>query len=88
MGFLTRDNHHISSHDAFSITEQGKDKLQEFNGDPGFQVLAALESHGSAFVDEITRYTGLSGSQVEKWVKRLQHGGYIQNISSARYSDG
>lgn len=66
---------------AFRITEQGKDKLQDFGGDPKSRILVALETRGTCDVDEIAQTSGLGRGQIERLVPVLLRGGYIQYIT-------
>ena len=86
MGFFDRIFHgkggaHIPANAAFRITEQGKDKLQEYGGDPKSRLLVALETRGTCDVDEISQASGLSKGQVERLVPVLLRGGYIQFVT-------
>ena len=68
---------------TFRLTEQGRDKLQDFSGDPKSRVLIALETRGTSDVDEISQASGLSKSQVERMIPTMVRGGYIQYVSAA-----
>lgn len=65
---------------AFRITQEGRDKLEDFNADPKSRVLATLESRGSSDVSEISYASGLSRGQVERLIPALVRNGYIQYI--------
>ena len=78
---------HIPANAAFRITEQGKDKLQEYGGDPKSRVLVALETRGTSDVDEISAASGLSKGQVERLVPVLLRGGYIQFVTAGAGSN-
>ena len=73
----------IPKNATFRLTQEGREKLQEFSGDSKSQILVALETHGSSDVDEISSSSGLSRGQVERFIPVLVKGGYIQYISSA-----
>lgn len=68
---------------AFRLTQEGREKLQQFNGDPKSQILVALETSGTSDIEEISRASGLSRGQVEKLVPKLAHQGYIQYVSAS-----
>lgn len=68
---------------SFRLTQEGREKLQEFGGDPKSRVLVALETRGTSDIEEISQASGLSRGQVERLVPTLVHGGYIQYISAA-----
>jgi len=68
---------------TFRLTQEGREKLQEFNGDPKSQILMALETRGTSDIKEIADASGLSRGQVERYIKPLTAGGYIQYVSSA-----
>ena len=74
---------HIPANAAFRITEQGKDKLQEYGGDPKSRVLVALETRGTSDVDEISNATGISKGQIERLIPVLLRGGYIQFVTGS-----
>jgi hypothetical protein len=91
-GFFNRIFHgkgaaHIPPGAAFRITEQGKDKLQEYGGDPKSRVLVALETRGTSDVDEISKATGLTKGQVERLIPVLLRGGNIQFVTNAMAGD-
>ena len=83
MGFFDRNKRRIPPNAAFRLTQQGQEKLQEFNGDPKSRILVALESHGSSDIQEIAQTSGLSRGQVERLVPTMAKAGYIQYISSS-----
>lgn len=88
MGFFDRIFHgkgaaRIPANAAFRITEQGKDKLQEYGGDPKSRVLVTLETRGTSDVDEISQASGLGRGQVERLIPVLLRGGYIQFVTGA-----
>ena len=72
----------IPSNATFRLTQEGREKLQEFNGDPKSQILMALETRGTSDVKEIADASGLSKGQVERYIKPLSAGGYIQYVSA------
>ena len=72
---------------TFRLTEQGRDKLQEFSGDPKSRVLVALETRGTSDINEIAQASGLGRGQVERLVPTMVRGGYIQYVSAAMGGD-
>ena len=68
---------------TFKITQEGREKLQEFNGDPKSQILMALETGGTSDLDEISQRSGLSKGQIERFIKPLVAGRYIQYVSAS-----
>ena len=68
---------------TFRLTEQGRDKLQEFSGDPKSRILVALETRGTSDINEISQASGLSKGQVERMIPSMVRGGYIQYVSAA-----
>lgn len=86
MGFFDRvtggKSDTIPSSATFRLTEQGRDKLQEFSGDPKSQILVALETRGTSNLEEIASASRLSRGQVERLLPALIKGGYIQRVSA------
>jgi len=72
---------------TFRITEQGREKMQEFSGDARSRILVALETRGTSDMEEIASTSRLSRGQVENLVPKLVRNGYIQYVSSAMGSD-
>lgn len=72
---------------TFRLTEQGREKLQEFSGDPKGRILVALETRGTSDVDDITAAAGLNRGQVERMIPQMVRGGYIQYASRATDED-
>ncbi len=86
MSILDRLHHKgkiIPTNASFRLTQEGREKLQEFAGDPKSRVLVALETRGTSDIDEISQASGLSRGQVERLIPTLVRGGYVQYISSA-----
>jgi DNA-binding MarR family transcriptional regulator len=77
----------IPKNATFRLTQEGREKLQEFSGDPKSQILTALETRGTSDIDEISQASGLSKGQVERYVSPLIRGGYIQYVSAASVED-
>jgi len=83
MGFLFgRGKKRIPANATFRLTEQGREKLQQFGGDPKSQILMSLETRGTSDIDEISQASGLSRGQVERFVPTLIQGGYIQYVGA------
>ena len=73
----------IPKNATFRLTQEGREKLQEFNGDPKSRILMALETRGTSDVDEIAEASGLSKGQVERFIRPLSAGQYIQYVSTS-----
>ncbi len=91
MGFLDsmmrsgkNKNKSIPSTATFRLTEQGREKLQEFSGDPKSQILVALETRGTSDVNEISQASGISRGKVERLITVLVRGGYVQYVSAVQ----
>ena len=82
MGWFGRRNKRFPPNATFTLTQKGRDKVQEFGGDPKSLVLTALETRGSSDMDEIAQASGVSKGQIERLVPGMVRGGYIQFISS------
>lgn len=88
MGFLFgRHNKSIPRNATFTLTQQGREKLQEFSGDPKSQILTALETGGTSDIDEIANRSGLGRGKVERFIPALVRGGYIQYVSAVGGND-
>lgn len=88
MGFLFRNkSNHIPANANFRITESGREKLQNFNGDVKTRILMALERDGSCDIEEISRTSGLSKGQVDRLLPGLLGGQYITYVNSAIMAD-
>lgn len=68
---------------TFRITELGRDKLQDFSGNPKDQILMALETKGTSNLKEISAATRLSRGQVERLMPKLYNDGYVQFVNSS-----
>ena len=73
----------IPTNASFRLTQEGREKLQDFGGDPKSRILVALETRGTSDIDEIAQVSGLSRGQVERMIPVLVRGGMIQYISSS-----
>jgi len=78
-----RRSKNIPSNATFRLTQEGREKLQDFKGDAKSRVLVALETEGTSTTGEIASASGLSKGQVERMIPRLVRGGYIQYISGS-----
>ena len=84
MGFFGRGKgKSIPPNATFRLTQEGREKLQEFGGDPKSRILVALETHGTSDIDELSQGSGVSRGQVEKLIPGMIRGGYIQYVSAA-----
>jgi len=72
----------IPANATFRLTEQGKEKLLEFQGDPKSRILESLESRGTSDIEEIASASGVSQGQAERLVPVLIRGGYIQYVGT------
>lgn len=61
----------IPSNAKFRITQEGIEKLQEFNGDPQSQVLMMLNTRGTSDIMELSQATGLSRGKLEHIIPKL-----------------
>lgn len=78
-----KDRDTISRNSTFIITERGREKLQEFNGDPNSQVFVALETDGSSNIAELSRATRITPGQLERLLPILLRQGYIQDATQS-----
>ena len=83
MGFFSRGKgKSIPPNATFRLTQEGREKLQDFGGDPKSRILVALETGGTSDIDEISKSSGVSRGQVEKFIPVLIRGSYIQYVGS------
>ncbi len=86
MGLLDRlslkKSKSIPPNATFRLTQEGREKLQEFGGDPKSRILTALETRGTSDIEEISQASGVPRGQVERFVPALIRGGYIQYVSA------
>ncbi len=89
MGFLFGRNkgQGIPRNATFRLTQEGREKLQEFAGAPKDRILMALETRGTSDIDEISEASGLNRGQVERFVRPLVAGQYIQYVSTSMGAD-
>jgi len=76
-------SHVIPTNATFRLTQEGREKLQEFGGDPKSRILVALETRGTSDIDEIAGASGLSRGQVERLLPSLVRAGYVQYVSAS-----
>ncbi len=84
MSVLDRFRHSkdVPSNATFRLTQEGREKLQDFKGDAKSRILVALETEGTSTASEIATASGLSKGQVERMLPKLTRGGYIQYVSA------
>ncbi len=82
--FFGRKGKNIPPNATFRLTQEGREKVQEFGSDPKSRILVALETRGSSDIDEISNASGVKRGQVEKLIPAMLRGGYIQYISAAQ----
>lgn len=87
MGFFNRRGHRIPPNASFRLTQEGRNKLQEFSGDPKSRILVALETRGTSDIDEIAQASGLSRGKVESLIASLVRGSYVQYVSASSGGD-
>ena len=73
----------VPSNASFRLTQEGREKLQNFRGDAKSRVLVALETEGTSGVSEIAAASGLSKGQVERLIPSLVRGRFVQYVSGA-----
>jgi DNA-binding PadR family transcriptional regulator len=76
----------IPARATFKITQEGREKLQEFTGDARSRILMALETHGTSNIDEICQASNLNRGQVERIIPTLAPT-YIQFVSKAAFAE-
>ena len=81
--FFGRKGNKIPPNATFRLTQEGREKLQNFSGDIKTQILVALETQGTSDIEEISKATGMSKGQVERQIPILVRGGYIQYLSAS-----
>ena len=82
MNFFNRKTRNVPPNATFRLTQEGREKLQEFGGDPKSRILMALETRGTSDISEIGQASGLSRGQIERMVPSMIRGGYITYVSS------
>ncbi len=86
--FFNRKNKSIPAGATFRLTQEGREKLQEFGGDDKSRVLMALETRGTSDIDEICNASGVSRGKVERLLPSMVRGGYIQYVSTVTADEG
>lgn len=78
----------IPANASFRITQEGREKLQHYTGDPRSQILMALETQGaSCDIDELSQATGMSRGQIERTMLRLIPQ-FVQLAGAGDYVEG
>lgn len=84
MSFLfNRKSKRIPPYATFRLTQEGREKLQKFGGDPKSRILMAFETEGTSDVEGISNASGLSKGQVERLIPQLVRAGYISYVSAS-----
>lgn len=82
-----RNKGKLSPNATFRLTQQGKEKLMDFSGDPKSRVLVALDTRGTSNLAEIAESSGLSKGQTEMLLPGLVRAGYIQYVSASNVTE-
>jgi predicted ArsR family transcriptional regulator len=85
--FLNNRKKVIPASARFRITEEGRERLQDFDGGSEARILIALETHGSSNVDTIANVGRVNRGTVERLIPKLVHQGCVQYVSSVPSSD-
>lgn len=72
----------IPSNATFRLTQEGREKLQEFKGDAESQILVTLETRGTSDANEISLASGLRKGEVDRKLPKLIKHGYVQYVSA------
>lgn len=84
MGLLDRvtgrNEAHVPRFATFRVTEEGAQKIRSGNYSAPVRVLIALQTEGSANVEEISKMAGLGRGQVERLIVRLTQAGYVMRV--------
>ena len=88
MSFFNKRTRNVPPNATFRLTQEGREKLQEFGGDPKSRILMALETRGTSDVSEIGQASGLSRGQIERMVPAMIRGGYITYVSAVSEEAG
>jgi len=81
--FFRKKQKTLPANATFRLTQEGREKLQNYSGDSKSQVFMALETQGTLDTGEIANYSGLSKGQVERLMPQLVRSGYVQIVSAA-----
>ncbi|KKM45879.1 hypothetical protein LCGC14_1560260 [marine sediment metagenome] len=87
MSFLNRRSRNIPPNATFRLTQEGREKLQEFSGDPKSRILVALETRGTSDISEMSSASGLNRGHIERMIPQLVRGGYISYVSAPAFED-
>ena len=88
MGFFNRGKGKgIPPNATFRLTQEGREKLQDFGGDPKSRILTALETSGTSDIDEISQASGISKGKVERLIPQMIRGGYISYVGAISSED-
>lgn len=68
----------IPKNASFRITQEGKDKLQDYRGDAKSRILVALDTEGTSNVSELATASGLSRGRVEAMLPSLVRNNFVQ----------
>lgn len=88
MSWFDRKSRRFPPNATFTLTQKGRDKVQEFGGDPKSLILTALETRGTSDIDEIAQASGVSKGQIERLLPGMSKGGYVQYITATSESIG
>lgn len=81
--FFKGKTQNIPPGSTFKLTQEGREKVQQFGGDDKSRVLVALETRGTSDIDEISAASGLSRGKVEQLVPMLVRGRFIQLVGAS-----
>lgn len=63
---------------TFTITQQGTEKVEEFNGDDNQMILMSLTTGGTLTLREIAQRTRMPLGRAERVISKLAQGGYVR----------
>ena len=79
--FFNRGKKRVIPRDlTFRLTQEGREKLQDYKGDDKSRVLMTLETEGSCDIEELSRASGVSKGRLEKLIPHLIRNGYIAPV--------
>ena len=86
MGLFNRSERRPSlKQAAFRLTEEGKAKLESFDGSVGNRILVALECASSSLdLDDLSSATGIPRGRLEAILPGMLRRGYIQLSGSGQ----
>lgn len=82
IGDLIHRKHNVPLNATFRLTQEGREKLTDFGGDPKSRILSALEQRGTCNVNEISQVSGLNRGAIERTIPPMIRGGYIQYVNA------